>query len=75
MFFMKFSALFSFQQIHSILKSEKIPTILRCYDVVAFSDHEGIIEYLSGFSSFHDIKKTMNALGYTSFAVKLSLMK
>ena len=56
-------------EIDSILKADKIPSILQCYEVLAFSDHDGMIDYLDGFLSLHEIKKTINELGFDSLGV------
>ena len=51
-------------EIEFILRTEKIPSILRCYEVLAYSDHEGMIDYLEGFLSLHEIKKNITMLGF-----------
>ena len=56
-------------EIDSILKADKIPSILQCYEVLAFSDHDGMIDYLDGFLSLHEIKKTINELGFDCLGV------
>lgn len=51
------------------MEQENIPCILRCYDVVAFSDHDGVIEFLDGFVSFHELKKTIKSYGFDGIGV------
>ena len=58
-------------EIEFILRTEKIPSILRCYEVLAFSDHEGMIDYLDGFLSLHEIKKNITMLGFDGLGVVL----
>lgn len=43
--------------------------ILRCYEVTAMTEHDGIIEYLDGFLSIHELKKHLQAQGFSSLDV------
>lgn len=53
----------------SILEAENVNAILRCCEVTAVTEHEGIIEYLDGFVSLHELKKHAQEHGFTSLDV------
>ena len=47
--------------------------ILRCYEVTAITERDGIIEYLNGFVSLHELKKHIQSQGFDLLGVRLSL--
>lgn len=47
--------------------------ILRCYEVTAITKRDGLIEYLNGFVSLHELKKHIQSQGFDLLGVRFSL--
>ena len=48
--------------------------ILRCYEVTAITECDGIIEYLNGFVSLHELKKHIQSQGFDLLGVRVVLL-
>ncbi|KAK8816635.1 hypothetical protein WA538_002496, partial [Blastocystis sp. DL] len=53
-------------EIQQILTDSHIHINLHPYSVIPFNDHNAIIDYLEGFISFHQLKRTIYSKGFQS---------